>query len=88
MTEASVGLRANQVAFDAALPQLLEEHSGEIVVFANGELWKLFGRYETAYRDALAEFGTEGHFLLSEVKERPAMPVSFSLDAGLLFGQV
>lgn len=80
-------VRADQIAFDEQLEKLLAEHAGEFVVFRSGAPVGFFPGYGSAYEFALAEFGTEGVFLVSEVKRHAPEPVSVSWDLGLVVGE-
>lgn len=79
-------LQAEQTAFDAHLPEMLPEHRGEFAVFKDGQLVEYFPTHEAAYEAALARFGLDEVFLISEVIERPPHAVSLSWHAGMLFG--
>ncbi|MFN7975090.1 MAG: hypothetical protein U0166_22510 [Acidobacteriota bacterium] len=77
-------LRAEQRAFDAKLPELLEEHRGEFAVFKDGAVVALFPSYAEAYATALRRFGHEAPFLISEIAEQTTAPISISWNAGVL----
>jgi hypothetical protein len=79
-------LRVEQRAFDEKLPELLKEHKGEFVIFKDGLVVGLFPSYQAAYAEALARFGHEAPFLISEIVERSPLPVSISWNAGVLIG--
>jgi len=80
-------LRVNQDAFEAALPTLLKENVGKTAVFHDGELWGLYDDLQAAHAEALAEFGSDGIFLVAQIKEPRSEPVSFAFDLGLMFGE-
>jgi hypothetical protein len=81
-----VTLKAEQAAFNAHLPEMLRGHRGEFAVFHGGQLVGYFPTHEAAYEAALAAFGLDEVFLISEVTEQPPHAVSVSWNAGMLFG--
>jgi hypothetical protein len=79
-------IQSEQNAFDQQLPQMLEEHPGEFVVFHGGKPLGFFSAYDQAYSFALDELGLDEVFLVSQVISRDAQPASISWYAGVMFG--
>lgn len=82
----NAALLREQEAFEAQLAGLLEEHAGQYVVFRDLKPAGFFSTYEAAYSFAVQRFGTEGGFLVSEVKKREPESLSISYLTGALLG--
>lgn len=79
-------LELEQAAFDSQLPELLQEHSLEFVVFRDRKPVGFFKTYDEAYNHALDTFGLDTVFLIAQVVEQDRMPASISWYAGVMFG--
>ena len=78
-------LQREQSAFDAQLPNLIPEHEGEFVIFKDGAPVGFFSTYDEAYAEALARFGLDETYLVSEVKHREPHVTSLAWEAGVMF---
>jgi hypothetical protein len=78
-------LYREQVAFDAQLADLVREHEGEFVIFKDGTPVDFFSTYDEAYSEALARFGIDETYLVSEVKHRQPHVTSLAWEAGAMF---
>lgn len=76
-----------QLAFDKALPSLLEAHTGEYVLFHDGRAVAFCPTRGEAYQQGLETFGLEETFLVSEVKPKRSETASLSWELGVMFGQ-
>ena len=63
-------VRAEQRAFDSQIDDLLDKHAGEFVVFHDEQPVAFYPTHAEAYADALKVYGSEGVFLVSQVKKR------------------
>ena len=72
--------------FDAVLPSLMAEHSGEYVLFYQGKVQHFFEDRTEAYRSGLESFGLDSVFLVAEVKKKEIETASLSWDLGVMFG--
>ena len=86
-TTATDKLGAEQRAFDKALPSLLESHRGEFVIFSGKKPVGFHDTFDEAYSTALGRFGSDGVFLISEVKEFKPESLSLSWDLGVMCGE-
>lgn len=77
-------LQMEQDAFDAALENLLRDHAGEVVIFKDERPVGFFASFDDAYREALARYGLDEVFFLSEVSRRSQDSSSLSWDLGVL----
>lgn len=77
-------LDREQEAFDAALPDLLQSHGGEFVVFKDRHPAGFFQSFAEAYSTAIERFGLDASFLVSEVKPPDRSSSSLSWDLGVL----
>ena len=81
-------LGAEQRAFDAQIEEMLQEHAGEFVIFHDERPVAFHSTYSKAYGDALRRFGSDGVFLVSEVKKRGLEPSSIAWEYGLMFAEL
>ena len=65
-------------SFCAALPNLLEEHRGEVAVFHNQELVRCCPNMSEAVHFGTEQFGEE-RFIAQTIEPETSTPVSFSL---------
>lgn len=79
-------LEEEQAAFNEQLEDLVKEHRGEFVVFKSRVPVGFYPDYEAAYNAALAQFGLDNPFLVSQVEHRRPESVSLAWDAGVMFG--
>jgi hypothetical protein len=79
-------LQEEQDAFDAMLDELIVDHIGQFALFRDKRPVGFFPDYNDAYRAGLAKFGTDGVFLVSEVKKREKETPSISWSTGAMFG--
>jgi hypothetical protein len=56
-------LQNEQRAYEALLPQMLEEHDGKFVVIQDGDAHKVLGTYEEALNWAYDHFGLKPFFV-------------------------
>ncbi|HYM62752.1 MAG TPA: hypothetical protein VEZ11_17845 [Thermoanaerobaculia bacterium] len=70
-----------QEAFDVHLDDMMKTHSGEFVLFKDGEPVAFFRSYEEAYGSGITRFGLDQTFLVSEVKRREPQTTSWELGA-------
>ena len=77
-------LHREQSAFDAQLDDMLRTHAGEFVIFKNGAPVGFFSTYDEAYSEALARFGLDEAYLVSEVKRRDPHVTSLAWEAGVM----
>lgn len=78
-------LEREQDAFNRQLPDMLSEHQGKFALFHGGKPVAFFPLYDEAYRAGLDQFGIDGTFLVSEVKEREPQVTSYAWEAGVMF---
>lgn len=82
----NAALLREQEAFESQLADLLNEHFGQFVVFKGLKPAGFFPTYESAYTFAVQRFGTEGGYLVTEVKRRGPESLSISYLTGALHG--
>lgn len=63
--------QAEEAAFDAQLPALLDRHLGKWAVFAHRRPIGFFGSYGEAFGHGLALFGNDRVFLVARVQDPP-----------------
>lgn len=80
-------LEQDQEAFDRQLETLLSTHSGEWVLFKNGEPIGFFATNEQAYEAGLDRFGLDETFLVQQVAKRSPEVVSLAWEAGVMLGE-
>ena len=68
--------------FMGSLPSLLVAHRGKWVVFREGAVQSEHNTQNDAFKAAVAKFGLNGGFVVAEVRESIATPVT----AGVIFG--
>jgi hypothetical protein len=78
-------LEREQAAFDAQVSEILPEHAGEFVIFKDGKPVGFFATYDEAYSEALARFGVDETYLVSEVKRSEPRVTSLAWEAGVMF---
>ena len=78
-------LYREQAAFDAQLAELVRDHEGEFVIIKDGAPVDFFSTYDEAYSEALARFGIDETYLVSEVKHRQPHVTSLAWEAGAMF---
>lgn len=77
-------IRKERAAFDKQLHKLLKKHEGEFVVFREGKPVAFYATAIEAHDAALARFGLDTPFLLTEVAPPSPLPASLSWEYGLL----
>lgn len=75
-----------RAAFEAQLPELLESHAGETVLFHGGAPIGFFPDEEQAYEEALTRYGLDEAFLISRITPQGPTPLSIAWSAGVMFG--
>ena len=78
-------IEREQQAFDFALPDLLEEHEGEWVVFRDAKPVLFEATLQKAYAAAVERYGSREVFLVQEVRPARSEPVSISWEAGVMY---
>jgi hypothetical protein len=76
-----VAPRAELLAYEAALPRVLQQHEGEYVVIKGEKLMQFFQRYDEALEWAYATFGLDAFFVKKVLPADMAM-VHFTRDLG------
>ena len=79
-------LQEEQAAFDSQLPDLLREHRGQFILFKDGHPVGFFADHGSAYAAGLERFGLDAVFLVAPVEPPRRQPISFSWQAGVMFG--
>jgi hypothetical protein len=82
--DAAEKVRHEMEVFRRMLPGLLEEHSGQWVIFFDGKLIDFFADEASAYKAAMQQFGPGTGFVVAQVAPEQPQPTSFTL----LFGVV
>jgi hypothetical protein len=77
-------LQREQDAFDAALPDLLVEHRGQIVIFKDERPVGFYRSFEEAYAQAIRHFGLDTVFLISKVTVEKPSSSSITWDLAVL----
>ena len=70
-------------SFRTALPELLKEHAGQWVVFADGTVVGFYEDEDSAYRAAMQEYGPGGGFVIARVVQEQPQPTSFAAVFGV-----
>jgi hypothetical protein len=83
MSTPSEKVLAETRKFREALPELLKTHSGEWVIFLDGEPKGFHSDEKTAYDAAVAEFGRNAGFVVAPVVETNPTPVTAAVMFGL-----
>lgn len=72
VNEADAELERNLEVFRTCLPKLLQEHEGQYVVIARGEISAVFETYEAAVKYGYGRFpSVDAHYLLQKVAPIP-----------------
>ena len=82
MTEVYRAVLEESRRFRAALPNLLERHAGQWVVFSDGQVSSVHADADTAYREGMMRFGPDASYVVDQVVRQAAVP----LTAGVLYG--
>jgi len=82
MTEMYRAVLEESRRFRAALPELLERHAGQWVVFKEGEVSSVHPDADTAYREGILRFGPDTSYVVDRVERQSAVP----LTAGVVYG--
>ncbi|MFT5431362.1 MAG: hypothetical protein ACI9OJ_002057 [Myxococcota bacterium] len=67
--------------FRAALPDLLQRHAGQWVVFHHGQVTSVHADADDAYREGMTRFGPDCSYVVDRVERQSAVP----LTAGVVY---
>ena len=80
-------LHAEHRAFEAALPELLEAHRDEFVVFHGLEPVHFTDSFDSAHDFAIDEYGPDEIVLIAQVAEPDTRPISYAWEYGVMFSE-